>query len=145
MAFVINCITRCDPAYKGVQAVIISPTVLLNKQTAEVVEELAKGTGITVAAAIDRNDPEYVALLWFLSLSLASPSSSPGFELIRALRGVQQVRSQSPHSGADSVRHPAHRAWVVQGVEGEKVHSQPGANHGQFTCFRLPTPVRLTG
>lgn len=60
VAFVINCITRCNPKIEGVQAVILSPTVLLSKCTAEVVAELAAGTGITVAAAVDKSDPQYV-------------------------------------------------------------------------------------
>jgi superfamily II DNA/RNA helicase len=59
VAFVINAIARCNPAWGHVQACIVSPTVVLNAQTAKVVEELAQGTGIRVAAAIDRNDPEY--------------------------------------------------------------------------------------
>ena len=73
VAFVINAIARCNPAWGHVQACIVSPTVLLNQQTAKVVEELAqgvqanagvvadlaRGTGIRVAAAIDRNDPAY--------------------------------------------------------------------------------------
>mmetsp|Transcript_35511 Transcript_35511/g.92859 ORF Transcript_35511/g.92859 Transcript_35511/m.92859 type:complete len:608 (+) Transcript_35511:59-1882(+) len=59
VAFVLNCITRCDPNFHGVQAIILSPTVILNDQTADIVKELTQGSGISVAAQIDRRSKKY--------------------------------------------------------------------------------------